>query len=322
MIFHAGSSAIIFGMSDEDKPRSFEEALRAIADEVVRGIEKVQQGDLDRRHRPRPTASTPSVPSASWTARATGCARRPTRSTPPTRSPAPASPSRARAEPTAPSWDDPLRARGPGPARHADRGPGPRAGRAGLRSLDRRARHQRALLPRRRPRPERRARTRARAARPRLDRRRRRGHARRARRAAALAGRARLSRAEPGRRTRAQAVGPPAPRLLAARRVVALAARLVLRRGPGASSLLPRGLVLGVAGGIVAPAAGLSSAWPGASSRLPRGLSCPLGRARASRAWPCRLCGCDGPSSSAARRRPSGRRGRRRRRSTSCPWRP
>ena len=34
-------------MSDEDKPRSFEEALRAIADEVVRGIEKVQQGDLD-----------------------------------------------------------------------------------------------------------------------------------------------------------------------------------------------------------------------------------------------------------------------------------
>ena len=33
-------------MSDEDKPRSFEEALRAIADEVVRGIEKVQQGDL------------------------------------------------------------------------------------------------------------------------------------------------------------------------------------------------------------------------------------------------------------------------------------
>jgi hypothetical protein len=34
-------------MSDEDKPRSFEEALRAFADEVVRGIEKVQQGDLD-----------------------------------------------------------------------------------------------------------------------------------------------------------------------------------------------------------------------------------------------------------------------------------
>ena len=34
-------------MSDEDKPRSFEEALRAIADEVVRGMETVQQGDLD-----------------------------------------------------------------------------------------------------------------------------------------------------------------------------------------------------------------------------------------------------------------------------------
>lgn len=34
-------------MSDEDKPRSFEEALRAIADEVVRGIDRVQQGELE-----------------------------------------------------------------------------------------------------------------------------------------------------------------------------------------------------------------------------------------------------------------------------------
>ena len=34
-------------MSDEDKPRSFEEALRAIADEVVRGLDRVQQGDLE-----------------------------------------------------------------------------------------------------------------------------------------------------------------------------------------------------------------------------------------------------------------------------------
>ena len=34
-------------MSDEDKPRSFEEALRAIADEVTRGIERVQQGDIE-----------------------------------------------------------------------------------------------------------------------------------------------------------------------------------------------------------------------------------------------------------------------------------
>lgn len=34
-------------MSDEDKPKSFEEALRAIADEVQRGIERVQQGDLE-----------------------------------------------------------------------------------------------------------------------------------------------------------------------------------------------------------------------------------------------------------------------------------
>jgi hypothetical protein len=35
-------------MSDEDKPKSsFEETLRAIADEVTRGIERVQQGDLE-----------------------------------------------------------------------------------------------------------------------------------------------------------------------------------------------------------------------------------------------------------------------------------
>jgi hypothetical protein len=34
-------------MSDEDKPSSFEETLRAIADEVQRGIERVQAGDLE-----------------------------------------------------------------------------------------------------------------------------------------------------------------------------------------------------------------------------------------------------------------------------------
>ena len=34
-------------MSDEDKPRSFEEALRAIADEVARGIDRVQQGEFE-----------------------------------------------------------------------------------------------------------------------------------------------------------------------------------------------------------------------------------------------------------------------------------
>jgi hypothetical protein len=38
-------------MSDEDKPRSFEEALRAIADEVVRGLDRVQQGDLENMAR-------------------------------------------------------------------------------------------------------------------------------------------------------------------------------------------------------------------------------------------------------------------------------
>jgi hypothetical protein len=34
-------------MSDEDKPKSFEETLRALADEVQRGIQRVQQGDLE-----------------------------------------------------------------------------------------------------------------------------------------------------------------------------------------------------------------------------------------------------------------------------------
>ena len=38
---------MIVGMSDEDKPRSFEETLRALADEVTRGIQRVQQGDLE-----------------------------------------------------------------------------------------------------------------------------------------------------------------------------------------------------------------------------------------------------------------------------------
>ncbi|HET6547156.1 MAG TPA: hypothetical protein VFG79_01780 [Solirubrobacter sp.] len=34
-------------MSDEDKPKSFEETLRAIADEVTRGFERAQQGDFE-----------------------------------------------------------------------------------------------------------------------------------------------------------------------------------------------------------------------------------------------------------------------------------
>jgi hypothetical protein len=34
-------------MSDEDKPKSLEETLRQIADEVQRGLERVQQGDLE-----------------------------------------------------------------------------------------------------------------------------------------------------------------------------------------------------------------------------------------------------------------------------------
>ena len=85
-------------MSDEDKPKSFEETLRAIADEVTRGIQKVQQGDLEDVARsygvdadrakafmdnagewlrsqadnfntapfPKPGASRPAEPSTSW----------------------------------------------------------------------------------------------------------------------------------------------------------------------------------------------------------------------------------------------------------------
>src|SRR4051794_41265477 len=47
LILRACSGAIILRMSDEDKPKSFEETLRAIADEVTRGIERVQRGELE-----------------------------------------------------------------------------------------------------------------------------------------------------------------------------------------------------------------------------------------------------------------------------------
>jgi hypothetical protein len=38
---------MIAPMSDEDKPKSFEETLRALADEVTRGIDRVQRGELE-----------------------------------------------------------------------------------------------------------------------------------------------------------------------------------------------------------------------------------------------------------------------------------
>ena len=38
---------MIASMSDEDKPKSFEETLRALADEVTRGIERVQRGEIE-----------------------------------------------------------------------------------------------------------------------------------------------------------------------------------------------------------------------------------------------------------------------------------
>ena len=187
LISHAGSGAIIFGMSDEDKPRSFEEALRAIADEVVRGLDRVQRAIW--RTSPASTASTPSAPSASWTTPATGCARRPTRSTPTARSaPATRRPSRVRPSPPTTSWDDdPLRHAGPDPLDTPtdDQGRALAAldsgrwtvepGTSALSSTASGPGPSDALGPG------------ARAARARLDRRRRRGHARRARRAAALA---------------------------------------------------------------------------------------------------------------------------------------
>lgn len=42
-----GFAAIIGRMDDEDQPKSFEEALREIADEVQRGIQRFQSGDFE-----------------------------------------------------------------------------------------------------------------------------------------------------------------------------------------------------------------------------------------------------------------------------------
>jgi hypothetical protein len=47
LISHLGCFAIITRMEDDDKPKSFEETLRGIADEVQRSIQRVQQGDLE-----------------------------------------------------------------------------------------------------------------------------------------------------------------------------------------------------------------------------------------------------------------------------------
>jgi hypothetical protein len=47
LISRLAFAAIVARMEDEDKPKSFEETLRAIADEVQRGIQRVQQGELE-----------------------------------------------------------------------------------------------------------------------------------------------------------------------------------------------------------------------------------------------------------------------------------
>jgi hypothetical protein len=46
LICSTGCTAIIDGM-DDDKPKSFEEALREIADEVQRGIQRLQTGEFE-----------------------------------------------------------------------------------------------------------------------------------------------------------------------------------------------------------------------------------------------------------------------------------
>jgi hypothetical protein len=100
-------------MSDEDKPRSFEEALRAIADEVVRGIEKVQQGDLDdiaRTYGVDAERAKRFMDSAGEWLRSQADAFNAAAPFP-----APFESDSRPAEPAPSSWDDPLRHAGPDP---------------------------------------------------------------------------------------------------------------------------------------------------------------------------------------------------------------
>ena len=199
MISRLAFAAIIARMDDEDKPKSFEETLRAIADEVQRG-DPARPAGRARGHRPLLRRRRRPRQALHRRRRRVAARRRPTTS----------AARRSRGDP-APAPRDavggPAARRRAGPARRADGRAGPRAGGAGLRPLDGRARHERARLTRRRPRAERRARARARAARARLDRRRRRGHARRARTRCSAGSR----RTEPTVRARAPAAPGPTP---------------------------------------------------------------------------------------------------------------
>ena len=138
-------------MSDEedDRPKSFEEALRAIADEVTRGLQNFKTDDLEDVARSYGVDAERAKRffdnAGDWLrAQAENLGDMPFPGT---------APAASGAAPATPRWDDSLQRRRPGPARPADRRPGPRARRAGLRPLVGRARHEHAHRPRRRPGP-------------------------------------------------------------------------------------------------------------------------------------------------------------------------
>src|SRR3954469_23111130 len=94
-------------MSDEDKPKSFEETLRAIADEVTRGIQRVQQGELEDTAR---TYGVDAERAKAYMDTAGDCLRAQADNFNPT----PFETSEpSRSDDT--SWADPLRAAGPDP---------------------------------------------------------------------------------------------------------------------------------------------------------------------------------------------------------------
>ena len=128
-------------MDDEDKPKSFEEALREIADEVQRGIARFQTGDFEDVAR---TYGVDADRAKRFVDSAGDWLRAQMENLPDMPFP-PAGPAGAGAdvgfaaglvEPS-PKLGRRAERRRPGPAGHADGRAGPRAGRAGLRPLER-----------------------------------------------------------------------------------------------------------------------------------------------------------------------------------------
>ena len=244
-------------MSDEDKPKSFEETLRAIADEVTRGIERVQHGELEdiaREYGVDADRAKRFMDNAGDWLRAQA-----ERSTlPPFRGRAAEPESR----PAEHAVDDFPAGAGPDPldVPTEDQGRALAALDSGRWTVE--PGTSALVLARRRPRPERRARPGARAARARLDRRRRRGDADRPRRPAALAGR-------PPRATET-AGGPPPPGRDGPRPPAC---------GPRVRARLAALLVLGVAGSVIALAALLVVGLAGRVVALAARLVLGLGRA-------------------------------------------